>query len=87
MIIAVHTVVDKDKAPGYIAENYPDSDMIFAYDVPLDKYTDMYFDALGGTSYYPRTLVLDKNGIITFTRDGSLDYDGLKSEVDKALAK
>ncbi len=87
VIIAVHSVSDRNTAPAYVQDHYPNSEMIFAYDVPLDEYTDMYFDALGGTSYYPRTLILDKDGIITFTRDGGLEYEELKEEVEKALAK
>ncbi len=87
VVIAVHTVSKKDEAPEYINTNYPDTDMIFAYDVPLDDYTDMYFDALGGTYFYPRTLVLDERGVITFTVDGSLTYDKLKAEIENALGE
>ena len=42
---------------------------------------DMYFNLLGGTDYYPRTLVLDKDGVITFTYDGGLSYDALKTQI------
>ena len=85
--LVIHTVSGKDKASAYINTNFPDSKMIFAYDLPLDSYRDMYFNLLGGTDYYPRTLVLDRDGIVTFSYDGGLSYDQLKAEIENALAK
>ncbi len=87
VVIAVHSVTLQNTAEKFINEKYPDTDMIFACDEPLDDYTDLYFDALGGTSFYPRTLVLDKDGVITFAKDSSVTYDMLKSEIEKALAE
>ena len=87
VFLIIHSVSGKKNASAYINEHFPDSKMIFAYDLPLTKLKDMYFDLLGGTDYYPRTLVLDKDGIISFTYDGKLSYDALKTEIDKALAK
>ena len=40
---------------------------------------------LGGAGYYPRTLVLDTDGVITFVKDGALTKASLKAELDKAL--
>ena len=47
----------------------------------------MYFDLLGGTSYYPRTLVLDENGVITYANDGSVTYGQLEAQIKKAMGK
>ena len=83
VVITIHTVTNKNEAPEYIAENFPNSDMIFAYDLPLSSTTDMYFNLLGGKSSYPRTLILDRNGVITFTYDGKLEHSQLIEEIDK----
>ena len=48
--------------------------MIFAYDAPLDeaREIDVYYDALGGkNNTYPRTLILDENGVIMYTVFGA----------------
>ena len=82
VVITIHTTTSKEEAPAYIAEHFADSKMIFAYDLPLTKYKDMYFDLLGGKSSYPRTLILDENGIITFARDGSLEHEELVEQIE-----
>ncbi len=87
VIIPIHSVLGNSEAEKYVNTNYPNTDMIFAYDVPLDDYIDLYFEALGGGSQYPRTLVVDARGVITFAVDGGVTYDQLKAEVDKALGK
>ena len=43
------------------------------------------FQSLGGNSAWPMTLIVDKDGKITFTKQGSITYDKLKEEVGKAL--
>ena len=88
VVIAVHSVFNatsKAEAPNYIQTNYSDSKILFAYDKPLDSYTDYYFNLLGGTNTYPRTLIVDENGIIAFTHDGILTYNQLSYEIDKIL--
>ena len=46
--------------------------MIVACDAPLTKEISMYFTLLGGTNYYPRTLIIDENGIIAFAQDSAV---------------
>ena len=87
VFLIIHSVSGNKNASAYISQNFSGSKMIFAYDLPLTKTKDMYFDLLGGSDYYPRTVVLDKNGIITFSYDGKLSYDALKAEIEGALAK
>ena len=84
VVLAIHSVTTKNEAPAYIAENFPDSDMIFAYDLPLTTTIDMYFNLLGGKSAYPRTLILDRDGVITYTYDGKLEHSKLVEEINKA---
>lgn len=43
------------------------------------------FQKLGGNSSWPMTVIVGKDGKITFTKQGSLSYDKLKEEVTKAI--
>jgi hypothetical protein len=83
VVLTIHTNTDRKKAPQYIEENFANSDMLFAYDLPLSEYVDMYFNLLGGSDSYPRTLILDRRGVITFTRDGKVDHAKLVEEIEK----
>ena len=56
--------------------------MLFAYDVPLTDMIDMYFNLLGGKSSYPRTLILDENGVIVLTQDGKLSHSQLVETIE-----
>lgn len=86
VFIAVHSSLDSETAHEYIEENSPDSNMIFAYDVYFEgDELDHYFASLGGSDYYPRTLILDRDGIIRFAFDGALSYDELLSEVSDVI--
>ena len=87
VVITVHTTSSANEAPAYIEKNYPNSKMIFAYDESLTKYIDMYFNLLGGKSKYPRTLILDERGVITFTRDGALSHEALVEQIELILNK
>lgn len=90
-VVAVHTVFkakSKAEAPQYIADNFPDSKIYFAYDKPYDSESDEYYTLLGsGEGYYPTTYIIDARGVITKVETGALSYDQLKSYVDAALAK
>lgn len=77
VILTVHSTYAKEEAPQYVAENFQGSKMIFACDLPLTEYIDLYFNLLGGTSYYPRTVILDENGIVTFECEGKQSYDNM----------
>lgn len=87
----VHSTSNKSTAKGYIETNLPNSEMVFLYDLslnPSDPYAfDMYYDLLGGIGYYPRTVVIDEKGVITYAQDGVMSYDLLKSKIDDALSK
>ena len=86
VFIAVHTSVDAEGAGEYVSQNFPGTNMIFAYDVYFDgDELDHYFASLGGSDYWPRTLILDRDGVIRFETDGALTYDELLSEVEDAI--
>jgi len=84
----VHSVQTRNEAEEYIETNFSGSKMRWVYDVSFEGLTnDRYFTLLGGTDYYPRTVVLDKNGVITFAKDGAVTYEELKAEIEKAQNK
>ena len=83
VIIAAHSYLDSAKAESYVNTNFPNTKIIFAYDTVNDD----CWSSIGGVRYYPRTVVLDKNGVITFGRDGAISYETLKQIVENAGAE
>ncbi len=81
----VHSVSGSESAKDYINDNFPSSNMNWVFDIPLTEGMDMYFALLGGSSYYPRTVVIDENGVITFAADSKVHYDELKREIEHAM--
>ena len=81
VVIAIHSVSGKENAPEYIANNFSDSNIIFTCDLPLSSTGDVYFTMLGGSGLYPRTIILDENGVITFIQDGMLNYEQIVNEI------
>ena len=86
VILTVHTSYG-DGAVEYVEENYPDTSIVWVYDTPLNDYADTYYTTLGGKASYPMTLVLDADGVITFTREGSMSHEELVGAVEAALNK
>ncbi len=85
VVLAIHSAWSGTKGTSdYINENLPNSKIIFAYDVMLTEYTDMYIGLLGGGDAYPRTMILDEYGVITFIKDGVISKDALIAEIEKA---
>ena len=87
VVLTVHSMYETTPPAEYIAEHFPDSKMIFARDLPLTKEIDMYFNLLGGTSSYPRTLILDENGVIVLAQDGKLSHSQLVNTIEEIKAK
>ena len=83
-VIAVHTNLGIDKAPNYILEHYPDSDLIFAKDEG-ENFQELYYTLLGGRDTYPYTVIIDENGVILKTYLRSVEYEDLKSVVEQHL--
>jgi len=71
-VIAIHSVNKIKEAPDYLAEHYPDSNIIFAVDKRCAE-TDIlgtngeFFLSLGYRNAYPVTLILDENGVIIYS--------------------
>ncbi|MBQ7788560.1 MAG: 4Fe-4S binding protein [Clostridia bacterium] len=66
-VVAVHTVYYLHEPSGWISEKYPNTEMVFVRDIPLEEGSnkDMYYTTMGGkNSTYPMTVILDENGVI-----------------------
>lgn len=79
VFIAVHSNSGVEKAPEFISTNYPSSKIIFAKDGANEK----YYNLVAGSGYYPSTLILDKNNVISFSEYGVLSESELKAEIEK----
>lgn len=70
VIIAAHDSYGRENAPTYIKNNFPTTKILFGYD---NDAGDAFY-AAGGTIYVPRTVIIDRDGIIIYARDGSMTY-------------
>lgn len=59
--------------------------VIFLQDVVEGKACQTFIK-LGGNSSWPMTVIVGKDGNVSFTKQGNLTYEKLKEEVEKALA-
>ena len=85
-VIAIHSASVNNTAPDYIAENYPDSKLIFAWETEnVDGISGPYYLQLGGMGTYPYTIILDENGVILKIFYSSVHYEDLKTVVDANL--
>ena len=66
-------------------DSWRDYKVIFLQDL-IDGNVCLTFQALGGNSSWPMTLIVDANGKVTYIKQGSITYDKLEEEVNKALA-
>ena len=82
-IYAVHSHQSFNKAKKYVLDNFPNSDMIFVKDVPInpdDIYEgDVYFNMVGGQDGYPFTVILDEYGKIVYQHTGMMSYEDLET--------
>ena len=89
-IYAIHSTSGYESAAKYVADNFSSSKMIFLKDYAIDPYDeyagDSYFAQLGGTSFYPFTVILDENGVIMYNHVGIMTYEQLSLEIEKLLA-
>ena len=82
-VIAVHTNMVSDTAPGYIKDHYPESNITFAQDLESEG----YYSLLGGRGTYPYTVILDDNGIVVKIFFEALKYEDLQAVVEEQLNK
>ena len=86
-MVAIHTTdYFASGAVEYVANGYAESEIIFAKDVNLNgDYDGDCYEAFGGIGYYPYTVILDENGVITYKTDGAISKATLRNEIEKAL--
>ena len=92
-VVAVHGMFP-ETAPKFITEEYPDSPIVFLSDFIPEKEnaTELdrtgYYTMLGGVNNaYPRTVIVDENGIITHVVPGAITHEQLETAVKEALEK
>ena len=92
-VVAVHGMFP-ETAPKFITEEYPDSPIVFLSDfIPEgDNTTELdrtgYYLMLGGVNNaYPRTVIIDEQGIVTHVFPGAIDHATLENAVKEALDK
>lgn len=87
-VIAIHTHSVVETAPAYIASHYPESNIVFAKDYPVDDIglVGGYYSSLGGRGTFPYTVVLDETGIIRDVFVAALEYEDLQNSVEAILA-
>lgn len=89
VIYAVHSVDGFDTAPQHVLENHKDSALVFLKDTRQseDAPVDNYFKLVTGKSFpmYPWTIVLDENGVITYSNYSAIDESTLIAEIQKAM--
>ena len=88
-VIAVHTHAVAETAPDFIAQHYPDTEILFAKDASADDAGLMgsFYAALGGRGTYPYTVVLDETGEVLAIFLSALEYEDLALVVEEQLQK
>lgn len=85
-VVAVHSNYKGDTAAEWIQKNYPETAILFAQD-PDDGANGAYYSALGGVGDFPMTIIVSRDGVITFTCRGSITHEELVTAVEDALAQ
>jgi len=87
-VVAVHTHSIYETAPEFIRTYYPDTNMIFAKDYPVDDIglVGGYYTTLGGRGTFPYTLILDENGVVLASFVSALNYEDLEQVVKSQLS-
>lgn len=85
-IVAVHSISSKEEAPAYISANYADSNIVFTQDSvqAADGARQDVCTLLGGRGSYPRTIILDSEGVITFEKTGMISAQALAEAIAQA---
>lgn len=81
VIIAAHTPSGNGNALSYVNTNFPETNIIFAYDT---VYSDAYL-AAGGDEYVPQTAIIDQNGVIIYSDSGLMTYSQVMAIIEAYL--
>ena len=81
VIVAADVDAGNGGAYSYVQQNFPESDIIFAYDT---VYGTAYYLA-GGNGYVPYTAIMDQNGVIVYSDSGMLSHTVLVNIIEGLL--
>lgn len=83
-VIALHSYsadTQVDKQDFLDKEGFGDYQMSFGQDTTVFN----VYEHLGGKGAYPMTVILDKDGVIRFTKQGSISEEDLRLQVEKLI--
>ena len=84
-VVAVHGI-SYDDVQAFIDLKWSGYTMTFAQDIiSSDGITSEFYAALGGKGTWPMTVILDAEGIITFSAQGKITYELLQQQIEKLL--
>ncbi len=93
-VVAVHSSHITDNVLDFLetktdaydgSRTWKDWDLTFVQDSGTHPKSDVY-DMLGGKDSYPMTVIVDGDGVIVFQREGSMDYERLRSQIELMLS-
>ena len=81
VIVAADVDAGKGGAYSYVQQNFPESDIIFAYDTVYGT----AYSLAGGNGYVPYTAIMDQNGVIVYSDSGMLSHTVLVNIIEGLL--
>jgi thiol-disulfide isomerase/thioredoxin len=81
VIVAADVDAGKGGAYSYVQQNFPESDIIFAYDTVYGT----AYSLAGGNGYIPYTAIMDQNGVIVYSDSGMLSHTVLVNIIEGLL--
>lgn len=81
VIVAVDVDAGNGGAYSYVQQNFPESDIIFAYDTVYGT----AYSLAGGNGYVPYTAIMDQNGVIVYSDSGMLSHTVLVNIIEGLL--
>ena len=81
VIVAADVDAGNGGAYSYVQQNFPESDIIFAYDTVYGT----AYSLAGGNGFVPYTAIMDQNGVIVYSDSGILSHAKLASIIEELL--
>ena len=81
VIVAADVDAGTGSAYSYVQQNFPESDIIFAYDTVYGT----AYSLAGGNGYVPYTAIMDQNGVIVYSDSGMLSHTVLVNIIEGLL--
>lgn len=81
VIVAADVDAGNGGAYSYVQQNFPESDIIFAYDTVYGT----AYSLAGGNGFVPYTAIMDQNGVIVYSDSGMLSHTVLVNIIEGLL--